>query len=141
MWFLYYEGIIPYTNESIKAEENVVVEEVVYDVHILKRTKDVNYMYGIATAYTPSAGGTNCDSNPEVTSTMAPAVEGVIAVNPDVIPYGSEVLIICGKTVIRGTALDTGGAMKKNPHQVDILMEDYKKALEWGRREVHIIWW
>jgi 3D (Asp-Asp-Asp) domain-containing protein len=72
---------------------------------------------------------------------MKPAKEGVIAVNPEVIPYGSELMIISGKIVIRGKAQDTGGAMKQNPNQVDILMEDIKEAKSWGRRDVHIIWW
>jgi 3D (Asp-Asp-Asp) domain-containing protein len=110
-------------------------------IELLIRHNEVQYMHGTATAYTPSAGGINSDSSPEVTSTMKPAKEGVIAVNPDVIPYGSEIMIISGKIVIRGKAQDTGGAMRKNPNQVDILMEDRGRALEWGRRDVHIIWW
>jgi len=103
--------------------------------------KEVNYMYGVATAYTPSAGGINSDEDPTVTSTMKPAKNGVIAVNPNVIPYGSEVMIIHNNTIIRGQAQDTGGAMRQNPKQVDILMENYKEALNWGRKSVHIIWW
>jgi len=110
-------------------------------IELLIRHNEVHYMYGTATAYTPSAGGINSDSNPMVTSTMKPAKEGVIAVNPEVIPYGSEIMIISGKIVIRGKAQDTGGAMRKNPNQVDILMEDRGRALEWGRKSVHIIWW
>ena len=110
-------------------------------IELLIRHNEVHYMYGTATAYTPSAGGINSDSNPMVTSTMKPAKEGVIAVNPEVIPYGSEIMIISGKMVIRGKAQDTGGAMRKNPNQVDILMEDRGRALEWGRKSVHIIWW
>ena len=110
-------------------------------IELLIRHNEVHYMYGTATAYTPSAGGINSDSNPMVTSTMKPAKEGVIAVNPEVIPYGSEIMIISGKIVIRGKAQDTGGAMRKNPNQVDILMEDIKEAKSWGRRDVHIIWW
>jgi len=110
-------------------------------IELLIRHNEVHYMYGTATAYTPSAGGINSDSNPKVTSTMKSAKEGVIAVNPEVIPYGSEIMIISGKMVIRGKAQDTGGAMRKNPNQVDILMEDRGRALEWGRKSVHIIWW
>jgi len=110
-------------------------------IELLIRHNEVHYMYGTATAYTPSAGGINSDSSPKVTSTMKTAKEGVIAVNPEVIPYGSEIMIISGKIVIRGKAQDTGGAMRKNPNQVDILMEDIKEALNWGRRDVHIIWW
>ena len=122
---------------SYQNEEQPVPEQ----IELLIRHNEVQYMYGTATAYTPSAGGINSDSNPMVTSTMKPAKEGIIAVNPEVIPYGSEIMIISGKIVIRGKALDTGGAMKKNPNQVDILMEDRGRALEWGRKSVHIIWW
>lgn len=118
-----------------------VTNEVKYEIQILERTKDIHYMYGVATAYTPLAGGINSNGDPHFTSTMSPAKAGVIAVNPEVIPYGSEVMIICGNTVIRGQALDTGGAMRRNSNQVDILMEDYQAAIEWGRRNVHILWW
>ena len=103
--------------------------------------KDVNYMYGVATAYTPSEGGINADSDPSVTATMQPAKEGIIAVNPNVIPFGSQVMIIHQGTVIRGVANDTGGAMRQNPNQVDILMECINEAREWGRKNVHIIFW
>lgn len=111
------------------------------NIYINTSEKGVNYMFGVATAYTPAAGGINSDSDPTKTSTMKPAKNGVIAVNPKQIPYGSEVMIIHGNTVIRGQAQDTGGAMRQNPKQVDILMEDHEKAKEWGRKEVHIIWW
>ena len=122
---------------SYQNEEQPVPEQ----IELLIRHNEVHYIYGTATAYTPSARGINSDSNPKVTSTMKPAKEGVIAVNPEVIPYGSEIMIISGKIVIRGKAQDTGGAMRKNPNQVDILMEDRGRALEWGRKSVHIIWW
>lgn len=115
-------------------------QEITQTVNI-RTEKQVNYMYGEATAYCPSEGGINSDSDPTITSTMKPAKNGVIAVNPEVIPYGSEVMIIHKNTVIRGQAQDTGGAMRRNGSQVDILMEDYEKALEWGRKDVHIIWW
>lgn len=111
------------------------------NIYINNNKKKVNYMWGTATAYTPSEKGINSDSDPTRTSTMTPAKNGVIAVNPRVIPYGSEVMIIHNNTVIRGRAEDTGGAMRKNPKQVDILMEDLNDAVNWGRKEVHIIWW
>ena len=107
----------------------------------LRQNKTVNYFYGIATAYHPPSGGINADSNPEVTSTGRKAEVGIIAVNPKMIPYGSQVMIIAGKTVIRGVAGDTGGAMRKNPKQVDILMETRKQAINFGRKKVHVIWW
>lgn len=128
---------------KLPVENNKTVEttEIINKVNVKTDGKDVNYMYGTATAYTPSVGGINSDDNPQVTSTMKPAKEGIIAVNPNRIPYGSEVMIIVDGTVIRGKALDTGGAMRKSPNQVDILMEDVKEAKKWGRKEAHIIWW
>ena len=133
---------LPATLEALNnRNKEINITEVVNDIKINTNSKDVNYMYGTATAYTPSAGGINSDDNPEFTSTMNPAKEGVIAVNPQRIPYGSEVMIIVDGTVIRGQALDTGGAMRNNPKQVDILMEDVKEAKNWGRKKAHIIWW
>ena len=128
--------ILGISYQDIEAEQPVTEQ-----IELLIRHNEVHYMHGTATAYTPSARGINSDSNPKVTSTMKTAKEGVIAVNPEVIPYGSEIMIISGKIVIRGKAQDTGGAMRKNPNQVDILMEDRGRALEWGRKSVHIIWW
>ena len=103
--------------------------------------KKVNYMYGEATAYHPWSGGINTDGNPDVTSTGRKSEEGIIAVDFNTIPYGSEVMIISGKTVVRGVADDTGGFRFSNSKQVDILMECPERAKEWGRREAHIIWW
>lgn len=134
-----------YNNQIEKSLDELDVKKVEkktdVNIYVNQNEKDVNYMYGIATAYTPSYGGINSDTDPTVTSTMKPAKNGVIAVNPNVIPYGSEVMIIHNGTVIRGQAQDTGGAMRQNKNQVDILIEDYERALEWGRKEVHIIWW
>lgn len=103
--------------------------------------KEVNYMYGTSTAYHPPSRGINSDHDPTVTSIGLEAKEGIIAVNPNMIPYGSEVMIIHENIVIRGIAGDTGGAMMRNPSQVDILMDDLGRAIEWGRRKVHILWW
>ena len=129
-------AILGISYQDIEAEQPLPEQ-----IELLIRHNEVHYIYGTATAYTPSARGINSDPNPKVTSTMKPAKEGVIAVNPEVIPYGSEIMIISGKIVIRGKAQDTGGAMRQNPKQVDILMENYKEALNWGRKSVHIIWW
>jgi len=125
-----------YISNNEKQEMNVE-----YNIDVLIKQKEVNYLYGVATAYCPQLGGINSDQNPEITSIGAKAKEGVIAVNPKVIPYNSEIMIISNNTVIRGKALDTGGAMRKNYKQVDILMENPKKAINWGRKNVHIIWW
>lgn len=69
-------------------------------------------------------------------STGETLIEGVsIAVDPSVIPYGSEV-IIDGQTYI---AHDTGGAIKKN--RIDVYMSDHNRALDFGVKyaEVYMI--
>ena len=67
----------------------------------------------------------NGDSNVTATGTV-PTVGRTIAVDPSVIPYGSEV-IINGHTYI---AEDCGGAIKGN--KVDILFETHQEALQFG---------
>jgi len=101
----------------------------------------VNYSEFIATAYTPEEGGINADYNPEITSIGEDAEEGIIAVNPDVIPYGSNMLVIGEDFVFRGIAADTGGFAERNPFQIDILMGCVDEAFEFGRQAVHVIWW
>jgi len=68
-----------------------------------------------------------CDVETGITATGAPVVEGrTIAVDPRVIPYGTQVII--GGHVF--TAEDCGGAIKGN--RIDIYVNDHQKALELG---------
>jgi 3D (Asp-Asp-Asp) domain-containing protein len=56
-----------------------------------------------------------------------------IAVDPDVIPYGTEVYIP-GFGV--GFASDTGGAIVGN--RIDICVDTVSDAYKWGRRTVEV---
>ena len=67
----------------------------------------------------------NGDSSTTSTGTD-PVVGRTVAVDPSIIPYGSEV-IINGHTYI---AEDCGGAIKGN--RVDILFSTHQEALEFG---------
>ena len=68
-----------------------------------------------------------CDVETGITATGAPVVEGrTIAVDPRVIPYGTQVII--GGHVF--TAEDCGGAIKEN--RIDIYVNDHATALELG---------
>ena len=67
----------------------------------------------------------NGDSSQTATGTV-PLAGRTVAVDPKVIPYGSEV-IINGHTYI---AEDCGGAIKGN--RIDILFDTHQEALEFG---------
>ena len=84
-----------------------------------------------ASAYTgaPEEGG-------EYTYIDTKCIEGyTIAVDPEVIPLRSKVYIPqFGKVFV---AEDVGSAIKGN--RIDIFMNDYDDAMEWGLREIDII--
>jgi len=83
-----------------------------------------------ATAYTLAEG--NGDG---VTSVgVVPKPNRTIAVDPDVIPYGSKV-IVNGQDYI---AEDTGGDIQGK--RLDIFMSNREQALNFGRRKVEIIY-
>lgn len=83
-----------------------------------------------ATAYTDG-----CGNGDGYTATMTKPREGVIAVDPEVIPLNARVYI---DGMGWYTAEDTGGAIKEN--KVDIFMNSLKSALIFGRRDVKIIY-
>ena len=62
-----------------------------------------------------------------------PAVRGVVAVDPDVIPLGTRLFIPgYGEAV----AADTGGAIVGN--RIDLVMDSYGEAMDFGRRDVTV---
>ena len=75
-----------------------------------------------------------CGKTDGITATGTKATAGrTIAVDPDLIPYGSKV-IINGNTYI---AEDCGGAIQSN--RVDIFFDSHSEALEWGVRKVEAL--
>lgn len=83
------------------------------------------------TAYCPCVKC--CGKTDGITATGAKATEGrTIAVDPDKIPYGTEV-IIDGQIYI---AEDCGGAIKGN--KIDLYFESHEEALEWGKQEKEV---
>ncbi|MCI8665675.1 MAG: cell wall hydrolase [Dorea sp.] len=68
-----------------------------------------------------------CDVETGITATGAPVVEGrTIAVDPNVIPYGTQVII--GGHIF--TAEDCGGAIKEN--HIDVYVNDHETAKALG---------
>ena len=81
-----------------------------------------------ATAYLPGDG-----DGRGITATGIKATWGVVAVDPKVIPLGSRVYVPGYGFAI---AADTGGAIKGS--KIDLCMEDYGQAIQFGRRPVEV---
>jgi len=81
-----------------------------------------------ASAYLPTDGGGNC-----ITASGMVAQHGVVAVDPDIIPLGTRLYIPGYGEAI---AADTGGAIQG--HMIDLCMESYGEAMQFGRRDVTV---
>lgn len=68
----------------------------------------------------------------QTASGMKPA-EGIVAVDPSVIPLGTELYVEGYGDAIAG---DTGGAIKGN--RIDLFMESRGQALEYGRQKIKV---
>lgn len=88
---------------------------------------------GSGTAYTAPAGAR--------TATGVLAYQGGVAVNPNVIPYGSKLYITStdGSFVYGyATAVDTGGALMEGSAVVDCFYNTYDECVNFGRRNVNV---
>lgn len=119
-----------YTNSgSISVNESA---NVLTDVN----GNQVNYtrvLTGSGTAYYAPAGA--------LTSTGRLARYGVVAVDPDIIPYGSIMYIVSNDgQVVYGYAVagDTGGALWAGTAIVDLYYNTYDECCQFGRRDVTI---
>ncbi len=87
----------------------------------------VKVVSGKATAYSAHDGS--------LTASGRYAVVGTVAVNPNVIPYGSELYIVAqnGKRVYGyAVAADTGVGLLDGRVTVDVFMGSYKDSCKWG---------
>ncbi len=92
-----------------------------------------NVLTGKATAYSarPGAG----------TASGRTAMVGYVAVDPKIIPYGTELYIVStdGKTVYGyAIAADTGTGLLEGVILVDVFMESYEASCDWGAKQVNI---
>lgn len=93
-----------------------------------------NYKYkitGRAAAYCQPGGRT---------ATGKAVKPGRVAVNPNQIPYGTEMWIVSNDGVVYGYAVaeDTGGFAKKGYYTVDLYMNSNSQCRQWGDRGVTI---
>lgn len=80
-----------------------------------------------------SAYTIHCGSGTGLTSIGLVPYEGIVAVDPRVIPYYTKMYIPGYGIAMAG---DTGGAIVGN--KIDVFMNDWHKAIQWGRRHVEI---
>jgi len=74
------------------------------------------------------------------TATGKAVMPGRVAVNPEQIPYGTEMWIVSDDGVVYGYAIaeDTGGFAKKGKFVVDLYMNTTSQCYKWGSRNVTI---
>lgn len=103
-----------------------------------KDTRDFRVEKLIVTAYAPhdNRSGICADGDPTKTSTGTYPERGTVAVNPKVFSYGTEFYI---PGYGPGIAEDTGGAIRRSTRKIDIAMDSYEEAIEWGVREVWVV--
>lgn len=110
-------------NETSKILTDVNGNQVSYS-HVLT---------GSGTAYTSEPGA--------ITSTGRVAQYGVVAVNPNVIPYGSQLYIVSNDgAFVYGYAVagDTGGAMMAGDAICDLYYPNLDDCIIFGRRDISI---
>lgn len=116
------------------------------DVEELKSFSETLRNYGIgefeATAYAPfdNKSGMCNDGDPRRTATGTMPSRGTFAVNPRMFPYGTRMVVISKDGAEVGEALDTGGAMRKNPGLIDVYRDTYEEACAFGRQKVLVLY-
>lgn len=90
------------------------------------------------TAYAPldNQSGICADSDPTSTSTGTYPAVGTVAVDPERFPYGTEFYI---PGYGEGVALDTGAAVRADNNKIDVCMNTYAEAKEWGVQVLEVV--
>lgn len=104
----------------------------------------INYHVGnfVLTAYAPyeNVDGLDHDGTPDTTSIGLTPGYNVFAVDPTVIPYYSNMVIIYSNGEVRtGIAGDCGGAIKGN--RIDVYVDTHEQAITHGIRNAVVVWW
>lgn len=122
------ENYKQHTQSTVESTTKNIIEENVTN----EPKKSDRIITVTATAYCPCEKC--CGKSDGITATGIKATAGrTIAIDPSVIPYGSEIEID-GHTYI---AEDCGGCVKGN--KIDIFFDTHKEALDFGKRQLTII--
>lgn len=145
-----------------KYVDGVKVSEKVIDTEVTEEPVDKVILIGAKGSNLKNVAGTFVDSNGQTvaysrvitgsgtaytappgagTATGVPAYHGGVAVNPNIIPYGSKLYIVStdGSFVYGyATAVDTGGALMDGSAIVDCFYDTYNECVNFGRRNVNV---
>jgi 3D (Asp-Asp-Asp) domain-containing protein len=111
-------------NEDSVSEKIIIKKEPV----IVNKTETIEWYYFVATGYSSNDPTQGTDN---ITATGKKVYEGVIAVDPKLIPLGTEVEI---KDFGKFIAEDTGGKIKGN--RVDIYFNSKAEASKFGKQGI-----
>lgn len=130
-------------NESLSKAQGYIVKTALLEGEIkgyqmviaafAKKGKRKSLGIFTVTAYDPKG----CEPfNDGVTSVGLPVGDGIFAVDPKRIPYGS--LLFIPEIAKYGVAGDTGAAMRNNPKALDVFIPVRKDALAFGRQKLEL---
>ncbi len=119
-------GVRKRGNFTVKASNGVLRDT---DGNLVKYSKVIT---GSCTAYTAEPGA--------ITSTGQVARYGLVAVNPEIIPYGTRLYICNDYGFVYGYAVaaDTGGALMANTALVDLYYDNVDVCWQFGRRDLNV---
>ena len=126
--------------QDLKAQSKLLLEQLesMTVEGLLGLEEGWNVVAVTATAYAPldNKSGICADGNPNVTAVGVRPETGVIAVNPNLIPYYSKMIVVGDGWIMEGQALDTGGALRQDAYRIDIFKSSYEDAINFGRQQV-----
>ncbi|MBC7332871.1 MAG: 3D domain-containing protein [Actinobacteria bacterium] len=97
---------------------------------VVKEVEEVEWFYFIATGYSANDPNQGTDNT---TATGSKTREGIVAVDPKIIPLGTRIEIKGMGTFVAG---DTGGKIKGN--RIDIFFSSKEEAKRFGKKGVWI---
>ena len=134
--------VITDTNdEMVGAEERLkLIDDRLIDLENIWDA--LNFGKFTATAYSPfdNVSGIENDGEPEFTATGSYPTWGTFAVDPEIIPYHSKMIVIGDDFIEHGVALDTGGTMRQFDYWIDLYRDHYWQTLDFGKQDVVVIW-
>lgn len=118
---------------EIKIVKEFEVVEVVKEVEV----SELEWSIFTVTAYTQQDLG--CDNYTAIGLNLDKAwvdYFNLVAVDPDIIPYGKTVFIKTDSGIIEALAVDTGGRIVGK--RLDLYMETLEEAYSWGVQELEV---